>query len=411
MRFISRQADEIAEDTVLRYYGAALALVGTLTAVFWLTVHPLDRILSPNATAICWPFWENCYRWRFFGGDVYLAVVLALALTGAWTAFLFLKPDGARQAYWLLGASIAVRTLILLQDYRLVLNQHYMALWVTLTFLFVPSKRTSIRYLIIVFYLWAGLLKFGPEWTSGVGLYGRRPFGMPQALIPAACTYVVVLELCIAPALLANRGWLFWPAFLQILLFHVGSFWVVGFFYPILMFLLLAIFPLVRFSASVAECDVGRPARQVAVARGAPRVVGGVLVAWFSALQLVPRLFPGDVSVTGEGRMFALNMFDAPLECRVSAEAEGSGQNVIVANLRVPYLNPRIACDPIVYLGAAKAACRTRADGPTFDDFHLTIETRKFGQSQFRPVVTIRSFCSTNPRYSVWRHNEWLQAR
>jgi len=60
------------------------------------------------------------------------------------------------------------------------------------------------------------------------------------------CVYVIVLELGVTWGLLARRAWIFWTALAQFLVFHALSWQVVGFFYPLLMFAILAIFPLSR---------------------------------------------------------------------------------------------------------------------------------------------------------------------
>jgi hypothetical protein len=76
------------------------------------------------------------------------------------------------------------------------------------------------------------------------------------------------------------------------------------------MFALLAIFPLSRlFSA-----DPERPSFVRLEGRLEARSTYALL-AGFSLLQLVPYAFPGDSAITGQGRLFALHMFDAQVVC------------------------------------------------------------------------------------------------
>ena len=79
---------------------------------------------------------------------------------------------------------------------------------------------------------------------------GRRALSAdvadPGVGVVAACAYVIVLELVVSWGLLARRAWIFWAAFAQFLLFHALSWQVVGFFYPLLMFAILTIFPVSR---------------------------------------------------------------------------------------------------------------------------------------------------------------------
>jgi hypothetical protein len=403
--FFRNQIQEIKADPALRWYGAAISLLNSVAALFWLTTQPVAQILGPQSPVVCWPFLESCAGWRVLGSDAIVAVVLVLFGLGVTAALLFTQARLTGWAYGTLAAAFTLKTALLLQDYRLVLNQHYMAAWVMLPFLFIPEKRRTLKVLIVAFYFWAGLLKLNPEWMSGAALYGLRPFGMPAAYIPAACAYVVIMELGIAPALLARRAWLFWPAFAQVLLFHLGSFWVVGFFYPILMFLILSIYvldrawpPAVRASAHGA-LPTRRPVRRSATA--------GVLAA-FCACQLVPRALTAHPSVTGEGRLLALNMFDAPLLCRASATHRNVDGSARVEMLRAPFLQPRLACDPVVYFELAKRRCAATPADSTASDFDLLLETKQVGPAPPTTVVSVKSFCAANLSYSIWRHNAWI---
>src|SRR5205085_60897 len=157
--------------------------------------------------------------------------------------------------------------------------------------------RRLLPYLITFFYLWAALLKFSPEWLSGVWTYGKTPLGMPDALVPAASVYVLVLELVLVWGLLSRRAWLFWLTFAQFVLFHIASWNVVGFFYPLLMFGILALFPLLRWlprdAATGSEASPCPPLGIRSLLSGAePRAVLATL-AVFSVLQLLPLLLPG----------------------------------------------------------------------------------------------------------------------
>ena len=65
------------------------------------------------------------------------------------------------------------------------------------------------------------------------------------------------MECLFSWGLLARNRWLFWGVFAQILLFHLVSFSVVGFYYPILMVLLLSVFPLSRFRPDPGPEPIG----------------------------------------------------------------------------------------------------------------------------------------------------------
>ena len=403
-RFLRRNAEEIAADPVLRAYGCALAFVHVLTFFQWQRGGTLRRILSAGGVPICWPFFEDCHLARVLGpagvdgllwGYLTVAVAALLLFTRRWTA-----PAG----YLVLLALELVKALIIAQDYRLRLNQHYMAFFVALAFLLFPAKRRALQYLIILFYFWAGTLKLNPEWLSGASLYRRQFLWLPEALVPAACAYVVVLETILVFGLLARRPWIFWTTLAQLALFHAMSWPIVGFFYPSLMFALLTIFPLSRLFSTESE----RPSFARIEGRLEPRSTYALL-AGFSLLQLVPYVFPGDSAITGQGRLFALHMFDALVVCESHVtfhDAQGGTRRVRVETGRG---SARVRCDPIVHFNIARALCRQGAANGRWTDLDLSLRSRRTTDPELRSVIEVEDFCRESPTYDLWRPNPWIK--
>ena len=401
--FFRRNVEEISADPILRVYGSVLALVHVLTFVHWQRGGTLRRVLAPGGVPICWPFFEECHRFRGLGpggvdallwGYLTVAVAALLLFTRRWTT---------AAGYLTLLALELVKILVIVQDYRLRLNQHYMAFFVALAFLAFPAKRRLLQYLIVAFYFWAGTIKLNREWLSGASLYRREFLWLPDGLVPAACAYVVALETVLVFGLLARRPWVFWATLAQLALFHVMSWPIVGFFYPSLMFALLSIFPLSRlFSTEGDRASLER------IERGLERKSTYALLAGFSVLQIVPYAFPGDSAITGEGRLFALHMFDAQVVCE-SHVTFHDGQG---GTRRVPVVTggaARTQCDPIVHLNIARALCRQVASNRRWTDLDLSLRSRRTTEADLRPVVEIEGFCRANPTYDVWRPNPWIR--
>ena len=397
-RCFARQIDEIRSDWTLRYYGVGLGLTHCLSATYWLVDQPLALILTADTTPICWPFLPACHEWRVLppvGIDIVLIFILIL---GALTALLFTHRHTAGLAYTLLAVLTLGKIVIVAQDYRLILNQHYMATWIAVVFLFVPQKRRTLIWLLVAFYVSAGLLKFTPEWASGASLYGRRPLGLPPAVIPLACLYVILLEVFLSPLMALRRRTPSLFVLCQLYLFHLSSFWVVGYFYPILMFLLLSV-----VGMDLASGISGNNSER----RGTGWIGVAAVITIFAGFQAVPRLMPGDSAITGEGRLWALNMFDAPLQCRATANIH-TGVVEEAIPLRAPFVNRRIACDPILYYELARHLCRDMGRTYAGTDFDLTLETRLYGKQEYETIVSLPSFCKLDVTYSVWTHNQWI---
>lgn len=391
---IHRNIDEIREDPVLRVYGACLAATHVLTFFYWKFSFSLEKVLATSSEVICWPFWEDCHVFRqgalaYADWNVWLLVYLAAAVT---CAFLFLLRRGCGVAWWGFLALNLFKLAIVVQDFQLRLNQHYMAGIACMAFLMIPGKRRFLRLLIVFFYFWAGLLKLNREWLSGAALY-KPVWFFTGGMLPVACVYVVVLEILLVWGLFSKRRSFFWATLVQLLIFHVFSWPVVGFFYPTLMFCLLALYPLDRLITSREQIPFSGPA--------------SLFLGIFSLAQMVPWLMPGDSALTGEGRFFGVHMFDALAQCEgyaVLKKADGTSRKVNLYRT----MAARIHCDPIVYFHRAKALCRSPEHGTVFTDLDLFLNVGLKTDSQLKPLIHFEDFCRKNPSYRWWRHNGWI---
>jgi hypothetical protein len=400
--FLRAQIVEIERDDALRWYGVAMAFLHVATYLYWVDQR-IATFVSAQAEPICWPLVPACENIRVLsaaGVALLLRAYFAAAIgAGLLFAFRQLVP-------WAYAGLVLVNVLklgVMLLDYRLRMNQHYMGFFATFAYLFVPQKRDTLRVLITLFYFWAGTLKLNWEWVSGAGLY-RPMWPFSGAGVVVACIYVIVLELGVAWGLLARRAWVFWAAFAQFLVFHALSWQVVGFFYPLLMFAILAIFPLSRF---VEPRD--RPEGLLA-AFGSGREAWSVyaLAGLFSVLQLIPYAFPGDRALTGQGRLYALHMFDARATCVGWADLHNVDGTTTRRDLKLP-LDTRIACDPIVYFNRARNLCRRRDAGRVaFEDLDLFLSARRSSDSEMKRVIATNGFCAKRERYDLFRHNAWI---
>jgi hypothetical protein len=404
-RALAAHVDEIAADRVLRAYVAVLVLTHLLTAIFW-WAEDAGSILHRAAEPICWGLVSGCGALRVFS-----EMQIELAIAGYGLAALLIAPLFARErltwhGYLGLVALTIVKLFILALDFRLRRNQHYMGLWVTGVFLLVPGRREALRVLLVLFYFWAGTLKLNWEWLSGAGLYRPLWFIQGREMVMAACAYVIAMELVIAWGLLAARRWIFWGTLAQLALFHVMSWPVVGFFYPVLMFMLLTLVLLDRLWPSASS----RPGLLEPLWRGTAQAGTYITLIGFSLFQLFPYTFPGDRAITGEGRIYGLHMFDARVACSVHATVQERSGAVRTVNLK-PGLPPRMDCDPLVAYHRARNLCEGRGMlRLDVADLRLTILSRRTTDSELRPVVDLPNFCTDMPPYRPLRHNEWIAA-
>lgn len=388
--------DAIAVDSALARFGAVISLLHTLTAVAWFRLKHVAALVTSD-DVVCWPLFPGCasVRAALSPGLVRQLVAIYAGLgVAAAVAFLKRRP---RAGMATLVAGCAVGVFVHALDYRMRLNQTYMLGGVTLTFVLARDRRRAIAALIVAFYVAAGLLKTNREWLSGAALYAK-PWLVPESLVPASCAWVLVLELVVVFGLLAHRRSVRRFALAQLGLFHLVSWTVVGWYYPVLMAGLLAFFVLTD-DAPVTFADL----------RAAPGSAARVVAA-FAGLQLVPAFFRGDAALTGEGRLFALHMFDARVTCTGGAVAHAGGEERTYA-LVAEDSDVRSKCDPIVILAHAERLCRepwARAPGVRLD---VRVDARRASDGAPRGLVRIDDVCARPPAYAVFRENPWIVAR
>lgn len=395
-RWLRGRWPDLRRNHVLRHYAAALALVNVAAGAFWLRDFPLGALLSPEVAPVCWPVFAWCDALRVLSPPTWTAMVAAFTVASVFNTLCFFWPRAVPVATAALAALTVFKLLLVFQDFRLTLNHHYMAGWIAVVFFLARSKEDALENVLVAMYVIAATIKLTPsaEWLSGEAFYGRLPLGVPAQLIGWARAYVVALELFVVFGLKSRRPWLFGSSLAQFFVFHLVSYGVVGWFYPAIMFLLLSIFP-IRFALQEA------PTWRSSVQRS---------LAWVLLLilaQLPKAVFAGSSAITGEGRLFALNMFDSPVECRAYLANESIDRGAW-QRLRPPGLNTRTMCDPIVYRAIAEAACLKSPDAAVAPAFRLFIETRRTSERRYRVLVDIPQYCGVRPSYSVLRHNRWI---
>jgi hypothetical protein len=374
-----------------------------LTGVAWLSYKHVDTLVTSEDYA-CWPLWPGCESVRpLLSPGLVRVAVCAMIAAGVVAAALF-ATHRLRAAVATFAGALVLAVPLYALDYRLRLNQTYMLGWVVLVFLLAPRRTQTLQALVALFYFWAGALKVSREWLSGAALYAR-PLLVPEALVPAACVYVVVLEMVLLWGLFSPYPRLRWAVYAQLLVFHAVSWSVVGWYYPLLMAGITSIYPLVWTMAPEQALGWSPPPPD-----RTGRVTLAVVAAVFSALQLMPRLFPGDTAITGEGRLFALHMFDARVQCEGGASVSTrSGQHLHVALIN-DGLEQRMRCDPLVLAEEARRLCHQlegRPDSPRVD---VAIDAKRATDPAMQPLVHVQDFCHQGVAYSLWRHNTWIGA-
>jgi len=400
-----RRVDHVRGSTALRWYGACLAAIHLLTFVYWDLGGFAARILG-DRSPVCWPFFEDCSSAHVLSKHGVETALWLYGIGASATILAFTRRRYVGVALVLLTAVNLAKGALFILDYRFMGNYHYMPFIITALYLMWPRPEQTIGFVLVAFYVSAGALKLDKEWLSGAALIA--PTWLSGKLLELACAYVVILELVLVFGLLSRHRWVRWVTVGQLAIFHAYSWHVVGFFYPCVMGLLLAWYPLRWLEVPEEDGLGGR------LANGRAGAATYAILALYAAAQLAPTLFSGDSAITGEGRIFALNMMDAKVECdHFQLVRTTVGDHVVIEETteRRTDVGVRIKCDPIRFWNIARTACREHAalgDDARIDAY---LDARRTTDPAYRSVFAVEDICNAAPHFDIWRHNSWLEPR
>ena len=161
------------------------------------------------------------------------------------------------------------------------------------------------------------------------------------------------------------------------------------------MFAILAFYPLARLGPVSTRAK--RP------------VSAWILAGLFAFFQVYPSLVSRDRVLSGVGRTFALNMFEAKYDCNVSWIEHFRGEKAVTVNVK-DKATERIECEPIYYYSKTRGRCRTLAADPEFVDLDFHMELRRQGdRGAMWPLIHQTSFCGKTPAFNLFLPNSWME--
>ncbi|HKF67219.1 MAG TPA: hypothetical protein VKB36_11830, partial [Vicinamibacterales bacterium] len=151
LRFVRAQVAEIQRDDALRWYGVAMAFLHVVTYLYWVDQR-IVTFVNAQAEPICWPLMPACEQLRVLSAPAVALLLRAYFAAAIGAGLLFASRRLVPWGYAALVLVNVVKLAVMLLDYRLRMNQHYMGFFATFAYLIVPSKRDALRVLITLFY-------------------------------------------------------------------------------------------------------------------------------------------------------------------------------------------------------------------------------------------------------------------
>lgn len=382
--YIRAQFHEIESDPLLRWYGFLLSFLIPLSFLF---MHGRSaRIANASSLAQCWPFFPNCelHPLRGIGSAVmagYWWISVALAL---FAAIHFVRGK-VSYAWFTLAAAFLMKGFLQIADYSFMGNYHYMPYIVVIGFLLVPGKVQHLKLQIVLFYVFAGLLKLNYEWLSGAAIPQRISW-LSEPQFQTLTFLVVILELGIVLGLFVRALPARSFALLSLAAFHVFSYQIVGYFYPGVMLCLLSIF-LLEFRFQF------RPFHFQNLSK-----LSKIALSIFILAQLVPFLSGKDPAIHTSWRLPSLNMFDAAVKCEGGIYMKRKNETIEYIPDHRASLAIRVRCDPAIFLSEARRICKENSHDPAFQNIDVFLVARRTTDKAFDVVLQERDVCRAGGR-------------
>ena len=401
-KYIKPHIQEIIFYKSLGYYGFFLSLTHTMTFFFWHHNKFIYQYLTKNANTLCWPQMSFCEHLRVFsplGVEILLSIYLFVSLI---TALFFLNKKMCVYAYWLFLALNIMKLYMFSMDYRLMGNYHYIPFLVSFAYLFIRRKLIFIPLLIVCFYFFAGLLKISNwDWLTGLAFTEDVRFFLflNEDIKMILCLYVVCLEIVGSWYLILKNRWTI-VFYIQFILFHIMSYFIVGYFYPIIMLLLLSLFALAfifKEKQEINEIFVRKNKERKSFFMNIQNVFiknrGGFLFIFLVIVgNLLSVFIPGNAGLTGEGRLYGLNMYDAHTNCNSQIFLKFENKTIQESFSGYKEYALRIRCDPYIDFNTVKKICAFYKQEPEFENLDWSFYSKLRSDSGYMRLVNEKKY-------------------
>lgn len=379
INYLNKNIAEIQSSRNLQLYGLALFATNLVTAFFW---FHLNYAAAPY---LCFSFFPNCQVLHPFLSS-FAIYVLGLLTVLSVIGMILLFQKKIKISYWIFFLCIVIKFVFQISDYRLMGNYHYMSHIINFAYVLLLNKKDAIKLFLVLFYFSAGIIKFNTDWLSGAAML-RIPI-LSGKWLEIACAYAIFLEMVLSFLLLSNSKFLRLWVLIQFVIFHLFSWHIVGYYYPIIMLLLISAFVLIPTSFTLPKNRITQ-----------------FTILFFLLAQAYPLIFEPYSALNGRGRLLSLNMLDARTACEtrffLRFENETIEYNPSLGNFGI-----RIHCDPIAVLDKIHKICDEFTKQKYFVDMDVDHQVRYATDAKNIEQFSFQNVCANPLNLSILSHVE-----
>jgi hypothetical protein len=404
MEFIKANLYEVKKSGSLRTLGGLLALFHLLQFYLWWDDGNLPLKFVQQGVPMCWSMLENCDWLRAIPIGMLGILYYAYAIFVALAALCFLLSELAGLGFYLLMIGSFFGLLMYFQDLRLSSNDGYFIFFLTFAFLFIPSKHRLMRWLIVSFFAARGLSQASPDWLTGN--WYMEHLALPIKLAEWLAALSLLVQMIGGAALLMRDGRYFWSGWIALFLFecthlYIGELLSSCLSIGALLYLAFDEFELRKSEREYVYQSFIRPEPSF--------IIGGTLLAFFWAAQLIP--FTGlsrNSGIKNALSIWALHPEAAHEECdqRTFAVFKDRTEEINVD----PQISrqPAMLCNPYLRFLDLKATCKQMKEGsPEFITLSSVMQVRNFREKLSFRAFEVKDFCDPELTFKRLGEVKW----
>lgn len=392
MEFFRANLWEIKKSTSVRLFGLALSLGHILTFAYWSLKNQLPLQYAQSGSSMCWPYLESCDLITSFPTSVLSLIFGSYFLFSLIACFVLFSSRLIGVAWFFVFLATVLKFILYAQDYRLAMNIQFLHFLLLASWLFIPSKVLTIKFLVVSYFLTSGIQKLSPEWLIGKWFLDHGE--IPVKLAEWFAALGAMIEF-IAPMVLFFRdSRYFSPAFLTLSAYLAGLIYAGEFFAPSLLLLFILIFPLYIFEQHRLE----REFIYQSFIRPEPNKFWAYLfVLLFILGQALPYFdnLPKPLSIYSQ--ITKLTTKQKIQECRqFSFQIYNNRWTELEMSSTATDLDSILTCDSYLQFLKSKSQCEKFKDEKNFESMSSFFYIRGLKDVDYQPVFEIPDVCNTN---------------
>lgn len=404
MDWIKTNLWEIKQSSTLRWFGFLLACAHLITFISWTFQGNLPLKYYSDSIPMCWSAFENCQVLHVFSPTQFHLIYYFFPILALTSSLMFLSLRLYGGGWFFLLLSFLFKLVLYFQDSRLSSNAHYLLTLIQLVYLFVPQKKTILKYLIVSFIVALGSLRLNADWLSGIWL--QQQTGLHQKVCEWLAAISTLIELITPWFLVSRKSQNIVLGFFLLIAYFTVYFFVGDGFTSIIFILFLLFYPLYYYEQRRIEMQY---LYQSYIRPEASQAWGPLVLLVFWILQALPliRYHNPRIHLLTEG--LALENFASATECHQTSFALFKNESKEILSQETNSRPHRLNCDPFMHFLDIKSYCHTLSKEAGFVNIASSFLVRSLNDKNFQRVFESNNICGSDVNFSNVGKSGWNQ--